>query len=235
MRTMNCDQVHDVAAELALGALSGETRGAAIAHLEGCARCREEVSSLSDAADLLLLAAPRVDPPAGFETRVLALIEAEQRDRDWDGAAEAVVAPHRSGLRRGPLAWAVRVSLVAATAALIVVARPVGELEETASAEMRTATGAVVGRALIDGDRPAEITLEMPGWSTAVADYGSHAEGLYWAAVERSDGTTSLVALPQPDGSTWRVPLGDNGAADVVSIAVVDSSHRAWCSARFDA
>ncbi len=85
MRPLTCTEMHDLAPEMALGVLSGEDRGAAIAHLESCSRCHVDLSALADAADQLLLVAPRVDPPPGFEVRVLARLAAETTPRLGSG------------------------------------------------------------------------------------------------------------------------------------------------------
>jgi hypothetical protein len=71
---MTCAQLHDVAAELALGVLTGRERATAIAHLEQCRACREEVRQLMAVGGLLPERLPPVEPPAGFETRVLQLL-----------------------------------------------------------------------------------------------------------------------------------------------------------------
>jgi anti-sigma factor ChrR (cupin superfamily) len=68
---MTCAQVHDMAAELALGVLIGRERAAALAHLEGCKACREEVRRLMVVGGRLLELLGAAEPPAGFETRVL--------------------------------------------------------------------------------------------------------------------------------------------------------------------
>ena len=68
---MGCDQVRELAPELALGIAEGEERGAALRHLGGCAGCRQLVSELSSVGDELLLLAPAKEPPPGFESRVL--------------------------------------------------------------------------------------------------------------------------------------------------------------------
>jgi hypothetical protein len=68
---MNCDDVRSLAAELAAGVLSGEERAAALAHVAECPACREEVASLAERVDGVLLLAPGVEPPAGFESRVI--------------------------------------------------------------------------------------------------------------------------------------------------------------------
>jgi anti-sigma factor ChrR (cupin superfamily) len=68
---MTCAELHDVAAELALGALTGRERAAAIAHLEKCRACREDVRQLTAAGGRLLELLPPAGPPVGFEIRVL--------------------------------------------------------------------------------------------------------------------------------------------------------------------
>src|SRR5215218_1822450 len=97
---MRCDQVRDLASELALGIAEGEERDAALRHLDGCGGCRQLVSELSSVGDGLLQLAPAHDPPAGFESRVLdALTEPPGRRRSqplahrwrWVAAAAAAV------------------------------------------------------------------------------------------------------------------------------------------------
>jgi hypothetical protein len=69
---MTCPEVEALAAELALGTVSGAERAGALDHLAGCPACRELVDQLARAADSLLLLAPVVEPPPGFESKVLA-------------------------------------------------------------------------------------------------------------------------------------------------------------------
>jgi anti-sigma-K factor RskA len=71
MDDMRCDEFAEVAAELALGVLTGRERARALAHLDGCETCREQVRELSMAGDELLALLPPAEPPAGFESRVL--------------------------------------------------------------------------------------------------------------------------------------------------------------------
>jgi hypothetical protein len=74
MDDMSCDEFAEVAAELALGVLTGRERAAALAHLDGCESCREQVRELTMVQDELLALLPSQEPPAGFESRVLARI-----------------------------------------------------------------------------------------------------------------------------------------------------------------
>jgi hypothetical protein len=68
---MRCDEVRDLAPEIALGIADGEERAEALRHLSACADCRRAVERLTDVADELLEMAPVQEPPAGFESRVV--------------------------------------------------------------------------------------------------------------------------------------------------------------------
>jgi len=71
LNDMTCAELADVAAELALGVLTGRDRAVAIAHLDKCDACREDVRQLMATGEQLLELLPPAEPPAGFETRVL--------------------------------------------------------------------------------------------------------------------------------------------------------------------
>jgi hypothetical protein len=71
---MDCGEFSDVAAELALGVLTGRERADALAHLERCDTCRETVRQLAMTGEELVELLPSVEPPPGFETLVLARI-----------------------------------------------------------------------------------------------------------------------------------------------------------------
>ncbi len=68
---MSCAGFGDVAAELALGVLTGRERADALAHLDHCDACREDVRKLTMTGEGLLGLLPSREPPAGFETRVM--------------------------------------------------------------------------------------------------------------------------------------------------------------------
>jgi hypothetical protein len=60
-----------VAEDLALGAIDGSERAELFAHAAGCPACQARLDELALLTDRLLLAAPELEPPAGFEGRVL--------------------------------------------------------------------------------------------------------------------------------------------------------------------
>jgi len=71
LNEMECGGFADVRAELALGALTGRERAAALAHLGRCAECQENVRGLTMTGEDLLRLLPAREPPPGFETRVM--------------------------------------------------------------------------------------------------------------------------------------------------------------------
>jgi hypothetical protein len=78
---MRCEQIRDLAPEIALGIADGEERAEALRHLSSCPECRRLMEQLSQVADELLVVAPTQEPPAGFETRVVGAITPQRRRR----------------------------------------------------------------------------------------------------------------------------------------------------------
>jgi hypothetical protein len=71
LNEMSCAEFADAAAELALGVLTGRERARALAHLDRCEACRENVRQLTVTGEELVGLLPAIEPPAGFETRVM--------------------------------------------------------------------------------------------------------------------------------------------------------------------
>ena len=84
MTAEGCRQWRESLGLYALGMLDGPERVALEAHLEGCADCRDEASSLAGVASVLPLADPErlrtaPEPSAGLGRRIAAEIGAERR------------------------------------------------------------------------------------------------------------------------------------------------------------
>jgi hypothetical protein len=90
--SVTCLELLEVAPELALRALPGRQRAAALAHLDRCADCRSHVEELADAADALLLLAPEAQPSNGFAQRVAGGFVSRQPRRSRPIARVAAVA-----------------------------------------------------------------------------------------------------------------------------------------------
>lgn len=69
---MKCDEFQEQVDDLALGQLEEPRRSELLLHASGCQSCQALLSGLGAVADRLLLAAPQIEPPAGFESRALA-------------------------------------------------------------------------------------------------------------------------------------------------------------------
>ena len=68
---VTCSDFDTDSAELALGLLTDPRRNALVDHAVACRRCQARLDDLVAVGDRLVLLAPQVDPPAGFETRAL--------------------------------------------------------------------------------------------------------------------------------------------------------------------
>ena len=87
----SCEEMRDLAPELALGIATAEERALALKHLTRCTECREYLEDLSTIADDLMLLAPDREPSVGFESRVMGSFVPEPKGRSW-GRATALVA-----------------------------------------------------------------------------------------------------------------------------------------------
>jgi anti-sigma factor RsiW len=184
---MTCAEVEDLAAELALGGIGGAERAVALAHLARCDACRTLVDQLARAADSILLVAPAVEPPAGFESRVLARIAA---------AAEPVPLRPRGSRRR---VW-----LGAAAVALVAAMSGVGVAELGQRGDGRSVTQV----APIASVRTALATDPAGRWTCQVVVYGTQPTRLV-VSLDRTDGLSagfSVEALRE--GSEDAIPVG---------------------------
>lgn len=147
---IGCAELREVAPELALGAVSGDERAQAVAHLTTCPACRQLVNDLTRVADDLLLVAPEVEPPPGFESRVLARLgdEMKPRRRAWRSLAA-----------------------VAAAAALVVFGGVVGatlvddgeRAQPVRTALAISASGRSTCRVVLTGEDPTSLVVSLDG------------------------------------------------------------------------
>lgn len=78
---MRCEDIRDLAPELALGLTDGEERAETLRHLATCGECRRAVEQLTHVADEMLMLAPVQEPAAGFESRVVEAMGLERPAR----------------------------------------------------------------------------------------------------------------------------------------------------------
>jgi hypothetical protein len=220
MRRIDCAELVDLAPELAIGNLCGDDRAAAIAHLSACPSCQEVVSSFTTVTDQLLALAPRAEPPAGFEQRVLTALPSE-------------VAPRRRPRHRRV------VSLLAAAAALALAVVAGGLMLDLgaeddsafAGAEMRAASGEVVGEVVLHDDGQSTLFMTLPGWMEQVERLGLSNTG-YTVRIETEDGGVTTEPVTLTDDASWATTLNVD-AGSVSTVALVGADGYVWCEATF--
>ncbi len=205
--------------DLALGHVGGARRAEMAVHLLACPPCRAEYDEMVAALDLVVPAAPAVQPPLGFDERTLARMGV-------GGAGGSVPAESRS--RR----WWVPVG---AAAVLVVVALAVGawlasgDASAPADAQvavLATGDGRDVGTATrteVDGDPVLVVGLVTGG-----------AEASYTCRMRFADGSTlDTEPWAVAPGAAWLVSLPDD-RGDVEDVALLATDDGAvWSTAAF--
>ncbi|WP_460060939.1 hypothetical protein [Streptomyces sp. YKOK-I1] len=219
-----CQRLRDVAAELALGILPARERAAALAHLQHCPACRENVRELTSAADELIHLIPGREPPVGFETRVLQRIGIPPRHRRRTprqrfalGLAACAAA---AALTAG--GWAIGVTTVPSPSA----AGP----DRLLSADL-TSRSRDVGQVFAHTNRPQWIymsvdTDDLP----APARTAPHTT--LTCQIERADGSTTTIGTfsPTTGYAQWGTPYPD-GSAPVTEVHLLAADHSVVASA----
>ena len=200
-----CEVMQVDLAELALGILPGRERADVLAHLESCDRCAAELESLSAAADALLMLAPEVEPPLGFESRLsLRLGDFNRRGRS-----------RRLG-RLGVFAVAAVFMVVAAfgVGTWITTDAKVPPHQPTAITSSLTSHGNDVGLVVLSTNGPTWmlVTLESTKW-----------QGYVSCTVTLRDGRTMGVGWFNLSGkySAWvarlKIPVNEVTTARIVA------------------
>jgi anti-sigma-K factor RskA len=214
--TWGCEECSAELPELALGVLTGRDRARALAHVENCPHCADDLEQLSRAADTVLHAAPDAEPPVGFEVRLFERM----------GVAD-VPRPERRR-RRAPR-W-VPTGIAAAAAAVAALGVGLGltlTSSPTSPVAQAHASGTVESANLVQDGRTVGHVVYFDGakpWmSMMLADAG--VQGQLNCVVVSDDGTAHFVGtLVAHDGyGAWYAPLHVN-PDDLRSAKVVSPS-----------
>ena len=210
-----CEAISEILLEFALGTISGRDRSRVLDHLDSCPRCRLELESLASVTDAMLLLAPEVEPPLGFESRLVERLHA-------DDATSRLSRRHR-------LVW-----LAAAALLLGVVGYGFGTAMNHGSSPAQYATsrplmgrltssGKVLGQVFVSSGRPAWIYMTLDD---------SNLAGVALCQVTLKSGrieTVGRFTLSHGYGA-WAARI--NAAGDQVRTAqLVDQSGRVFASA----
>ena len=231
-RSPECDRHADQLAELALGILTGRERAQALAHVEQCPVCSTELEQLSLSADMLLEVAPSIEPPLGFEVRLMERL----------GTARVSPRPLH-GQRRFRLSALVMACLVALLSfALVGVGVGTGWLSPSSKSPVAMGFGTDPGghlqtESLVAGGRTiGEITVYSgkTSWLFMSVDSGPWS-GKATCEVRFADGSTRPLGTFWLDKGygAWAAPLPSGMGAIQRASLVTDGSVLA--SASFNA
>jgi hypothetical protein len=223
---MSCGEFADVAAELALGVLTGRERAQAVAHLDECDSCREHIRQLSLTGEEMLGLLPSREPAEGFESRVmgrLGLATPNLASPVIPGQATPSLAtaslggqPDPEG-QRSPKRWTRRMLTVAA-AALAVVACGLGgwglrgAVAPSGGARGTTAEAPLREAALLTAAHQTEGKVYLydgsPRWLyMAVDTHGSSNDNVICQLETRGGGTVTIGSFRLQGGyGAWGSP-----------------------------
>jgi hypothetical protein len=224
-RHPSCEEVQFLASEVALGVASGDERAIVLAHARSCPDCRRIFEEMSQTADALLLLGPLTEPASGFESKVLARMQA---------------TPRSASRTRARLIAAALVSLVVTgSAAFWITAddRKVASYYRDALAEANGRYFGVVPLESDDGTRAGHLFAYegRPTWVFLIFTTPL-APGRYDAELEEPGGAIrSLGSFEIATGDvTWGRDL-PVGLRSVRTVRVLDDEGAIAVSARFPA
>lgn len=207
----------DDLADLALGHVGGERRAALAEHLLACPTCRQEHGALVASIEEVVVTAPSVQPPLGFDQRTLARI-----------GVGATSAPASGGRRRWPA--------LAAAAALVVVLA-VGGATLTLAGDDGPSDDRVAALVTDEGRDVGTATVtEVDGEPVLVVGLAVGAEGAtYTCRMRFADGSTLDTApWAAAPGAGWLVPLPtDRGPLTAIELTAPDAGSP-WSTADLD-
>jgi hypothetical protein len=212
MSAHGCEEHQDELPELALGVLTGRDRARALAHVQSCPRCAEELEQLSRAADAVVQAAPVAEPPMGFEVRLF------ERMGVTDVLRKKRLRPPR---------WAVGALSAAAAVVALAVGLSLGLSSSTPPSPSAEPAYSVVAANLVDHGtvvgRVAAHGGEHPWMWMMLID--SNAQGTVNCVVVTSDGVSHQAGTfdAKKGYGAWVAPLAVN-PHDIRSAEVVAPS-----------
>jgi Putative zinc-finger len=214
-----CEAIADDLSEFALGTLAGLRRFEVLEHVESCQRCRTELDQLSVVVESVQQLAPQVQPPLGFEVRVVEKFRATANPR------------HRR--RR-------RVASLGAVAAVTLLAFGIGTLVAPEASDRKESAGSEVVRADFRAGEADKgdlfVSNGSPGWVVVtIHDEDEGLRGKVTCNVILAGGQVETVGVFEVTGEygAWSAPLPTTGG-DVRSAQLIDSNGTIVASAQLE-
>jgi hypothetical protein len=225
---LECATAQELAAELALGILTGEERGRLIDHVSRCPSCETLVEELSGVVDDLLVVAPEVEPPPGFESRVLTRIAAGQRQ---------TVPPRRRVATRLLAAAAVVTVLAGVLAGAVAFEHrhQPSNLDQRYATALRTLggqdlrAGALVGRGGMQWGQ-AFVYEGSTSWVFLTMRWDVP-DGSYAVLLDRRSGPSLRLTAIRMAGGEGSLGTTVGDTRDITAVRVLDTSGHTLCRA----
>jgi Putative zinc-finger len=215
VRERGCEEYENELAELALGVLTGRERARVLSHVDSCPRCAEELEVLSRTADTVVMAAPEMEPPLGFEVRL------------FERMGVTDVRPRRRRRHLRGSRWVPALVGVAAVAAALALGLSLTSSPTPNVTAQSQRSRQVVTAALVANDKTVGHVMTVGGdtpWLSMTLD-DSAASGTVRCVVVTADGTRHWVGtFDAHEGyGAWMAPLHVD-PADVRTAEVVAPS-----------
>jgi len=185
--SIDCDEFDAHVDELALGQLDEPLRSQLLAHTLECPHCHSLLDGLGVVADRLLLAAPQIEPPAGFENRALARLGSP---------------PAGSNRRSRRLRWVAAAAAVVVIAVSGVLVARLGDGPDVVTAAIVAGAGSEVGS--------VQLISEPTPYVLVVIDAPRPGPGIRACELQRPDGTWATVGWWTADdiaSGVWAVGI----------------------------
>ncbi len=214
---------------LALGEVAEPRRSELLSHLTGCLRCRATYAEIVGALDATIPAAPEVQPPAGFDARVLTAIGIESPGQG---------GPVRQLTRRTSprLLLAAAAVVLVATGALVGVRSLLDNGPATPETQVAAEPSLPEGSSVLWTGDGEEVGTAAVAWmhdrrvlvvSVSTAPVGVR----YSCRVRMAEGDVRVLGrweAASAEGGTWVMPAPQG---DLNSIELVTDSGAVWSSA----
>lgn len=201
MSDLTCSRCTDLLAEVALGIAAGDDRQAVLDHVDHCAGCRDELRPLADVADRVTALTPHAEPPAGFESRVVAAVSGS-------GAASSVTGGRAA--RQRPARSTVVGAVTAAAAAVLLIAGGwwAGRTLPHVSSPAHLTAASLIGGS--GGPAQGEVIVSTGGhpWLAMAAEMTASTGTVTCRVVTSGAGTVTVGIFDLSAGyGYWAVPL----------------------------
>jgi hypothetical protein len=195
-----CAEVRALLPELAAGVAAGDERARALRHLGGCDDCRRALAALATTADELLTLAPAMEPPAGFESRVLSRVA--RPARRWPRRALRLAVTATLAVAVGlVLGNAVTMRATAEERRVAASCRKTQDAGTLTGHRLNTPDASTAGKVFTYGSRPA--------WVFVMVRFGAPGAAYEVRMVMRDGAQVVLGQVAVADGAgSWSGPVG---------------------------